>query len=103
MLDFVELIFISCRYPKEDSVLILKFFMRLFFLLSLIFTASTTAQTQYEFIDSERLGNRAIKIQLPRKFNFLFAFLTFVVVDVLQITQGSQGRAVGRSENPGGK
>ena len=42
--------------------------MRLFFLLSLIFTASTTAQTQYEFIDSERLGNRAIKIQLPRNY-----------------------------------
>ena len=42
--------------------------MRLFFLLSLIFTVSTTAQTQYEFIDSERLGNRAIKIQLPRNY-----------------------------------
>ena len=28
MLDFVELIFISCRYPKEDSVLILKFLIK---------------------------------------------------------------------------
>lgn len=42
--------------------------MRRFFLLSLIFTASVNAQTHYEFIDSERLGDRALKIQLPRNY-----------------------------------
>ena len=45
------------------------FFMIRIFLLSLISLASLMAQTQYELIDSERLGDREIKIQLPRNYN----------------------------------
>ena len=37
--------------------------------LLFIFTTQLFSQTKYEFIDSDRLGQRELKIQLPRNYN----------------------------------
>lgn len=43
--------------------------MKKYIFLLLIFTIQLFSQTKYEFIDSERLGQRELKIQLPRNYN----------------------------------
>ena len=43
--------------------------MKKYFFLLLIFTTQLFSQTKYEFIDSDRLGQRELKIQLPRNYN----------------------------------
>ena len=43
--------------------------MRYFFFLTFLITASVWSQTKYEFIDSKWLGNRELKIQLPRNYD----------------------------------
>ena len=43
--------------------------MKKYIFLSLIFTTQLFSQTKYEFIDSDRLGQRELKIQLPRNYN----------------------------------
>ena len=51
------------------------------FILSLISLTSVLAQTKYELIDSERLGDREIKIQLPRSYKLNNeAFYPLIVV-----------------------
>ena len=39
--------------------------MKKYIFLLLIFTIQLFSQTKYEFIDSDRLGQRELKIQLP--------------------------------------
>lgn len=43
--------------------------MKKYIFLLLIFTTQLFSQTKYEFIDSDRLGQRELKIQLPRNYN----------------------------------
>ena len=43
--------------------------MKKYIFLLLIFTTQLFCQTKYEFIDSDRLGQRELKIQLPRNYN----------------------------------
>lgn len=43
--------------------------MKKYIFLLLIFTSQLFSQTKYEFIDSDRLGQRELKIQLPRNYN----------------------------------
>ena len=43
--------------------------MKKYIFLLLIFTIQLFSQTKYEFIDSDRLGQRELKIQLPRNYN----------------------------------
>ena len=43
--------------------------MKRYLLLLIIFTTTLFSQTKYEFIDSDRLGQRELKIQLPRNYN----------------------------------
>lgn len=43
--------------------------MKKYIFLLLIFTIQLFSQTKYEFIDSDRLGKRELKIQLPRNYN----------------------------------
>jgi len=43
--------------------------MRLLTLLAMLCTCSLIAQTQYEFIESEGVGKRELKIQLPRNYD----------------------------------
>jgi hypothetical protein len=43
--------------------------MRYFFFLTFLITASLSSQTKYELIDSKWLGNRELKIQLPRTYD----------------------------------
>ena len=42
--------------------------MKYYVLFILFFKATLLAQTQYEFIESDRLGERQLKIQLPRNY-----------------------------------
>ena len=43
--------------------------MKKYIFLLLIFASQLFSQTKYEFIDSDRLGQRELKIQLPRNYN----------------------------------
>ena len=42
--------------------------MKRYLLLLIIFTTTLFSQTQYELINSDRLGERELKIQLPRNY-----------------------------------
>ena len=68
--------------------------MRLLTLFAMLCTISLFAQTQYEFIESEHLGQRELKIQLPRNYeeNPDKQFPLIVVLDgdyLFEVTAGN--------------
>lgn len=68
--------------------------MRLFTLLAMFYATTLWAQTQYEFIDSELIGKRELKIQLPRNYdeNEDKSYPLIVVLDgdyLFEITAGN--------------